>query len=123
LVSLSLLFTMFLSPISQSHAAQSQEINSNQNLHNENVEPQAAGVLIFFAGIAVGYIIDGVVIYKTGYSSSYWIAQGLNGIREALSNLPKIANGSFVIVQQNGNLEICNESGYCAISTKNPDYK
>src|SRR5699024_29681 len=114
---------MFLSPISQSHAAQSQEINSNQNLHNENVEPQAAGVLIFFAGIAVGYIIDGVVIYKTGHSSSYWIAQGLNGIREALSNLPKIANGSFVIVQQNGNLEICNESGYCAISTKNPDYK
>lgn len=35
------------------------------------------GVAIFVAGVAVGYIVDGVIIYHTGKSAGEWVAEAL----------------------------------------------
>ncbi len=35
----------------------------------------ASSVLIFVAGIVVGYLIDGVIIYETGHSAGYWVSE------------------------------------------------
>ncbi|MDR6726157.1 hypothetical protein J2W91_004663 [Paenibacillus amylolyticus] len=48
-------------------------------------EVQAAGplvgVAVFFAGVLVGYVVDGVVIYATGKSGGEWVATALNHVR------------------------------------------
>lgn len=118
-LSLILIFTMILAPIAQTNSAQAQEINQENYLTDENIQPQAAGVAIFFAGVLVGYIVDGAVIYTTGYSAGYWAAQGIGHVHNSLASLPSLTNDSYVTVYPNtGNLQICNGSGYCAIPTK-----
>ena len=39
--------------------------------------PQVSEVVIFLAGVVVGYIIDGTIIYATGHSAGEWVAIAL----------------------------------------------
>lgn len=45
----------------------------------------AIAVLVFIAGIEAGYIVDGVLIYSTGYSGGELFAQGLTNLRAFLN--------------------------------------
>lgn len=39
-----------------------------------------SGGVVFVAGVAVGYLIDGVVINFSGQSIGQWVSDGINGI-------------------------------------------
>ena len=43
---------------------------------NTGVQPDgiAVSVAVFVAGVLVGYIVDGVIIYETGQSAGEWVA-------------------------------------------------
>lgn len=51
-------------------------------IENPDGEVQAAGpivgIAVFLAGVLVGYVVDGVVIYATGQSGGEWVATALN---------------------------------------------
>lgn len=44
--------------------------------YGSEIAPQGigTGVAIFVAGILVGYIVDGVIIYETGQSAGEWVS-------------------------------------------------
>lgn len=46
---------------------------------DNDIAPAAVGpaVAVFVGGILVGFVVDGVVIYSTGFSSSQWVAIGI----------------------------------------------
>lgn len=49
-----------------------------QEVKDGKVRTQAAQVIVFVAGIAAGYIVDGVLIRYTGRSGGEWVAQALD---------------------------------------------
>ena len=52
--------------------------NTN-NQESDMIEDRSmsAGVAIFVAGVLVGYVVDGVVIYTTGHSAGEWTAKAI----------------------------------------------
>lgn len=55
-----------------------------------SVEPEsvtAAGVAIFIAGILAGYLIDGVIIYTTGYSGGQLTSSAIASLVDAAKEL------------------------------------
>ncbi len=61
-------------------------------------QPQGAGpVLIFFAGILSGYIIDGIVHFATGATSGEWVSI-------ALSYFFRHPDVTHIYVSSNGNV-------------------
>lgn len=39
-------------------------------------------IIIFVTGVVIGYVVDGVLIYETGYSGGQWVSYGLNALEE-----------------------------------------
>ncbi len=58
------------------------------------------GVAVFFLGILVGYVIDGVFIYATGHS----VGELTSELIEKIVNYVKKGNYTFVVVDENGNV-------------------
>lgn len=77
------------------------------------IEPQsAAAVGVFFAGVAVAFLIDGVVVYTTGYSSAFWVSQGIGFVHNELVGIAKTVSKTVrsIFVQESG--AICVQ-GFC----------
>ncbi|EME8122581.1 hypothetical protein MYF49_002911 [Enterococcus faecium] len=76
--------------------------NIPADMLNERVQPRILGkVTVFVAGIVVGYIVDGIIIYRTGQPVSQHIANAMNAARiwynKFTSNLSTVhyANGGI----------------------------
>ncbi|WP_068986932.1 hypothetical protein [Lysinibacillus xylanilyticus] len=68
------------------HATAQQPIEMNEE---DSVQARGAQVAIFFGGIVVAWITDGVISYKTGHAPSEWIAMGLSSIEQKIKNFSK----------------------------------
>ena len=53
------------------------EITENES---QEVEGGIAPVIVFFAGVAAGYLIDGGVKHYTGKSCADWVDEGLSKV-------------------------------------------
>ena len=71
-----------------------------------NMQPDAqtrsisSGVAVFFLGILVGYVIDGVFFFATGHS----VGELTSELIEKIVNYVKKGNYTFVVVDENGNV-------------------
>ena len=65
------------------------------------IEPRDGGILIFLAGIVIGYFIDGVIVYYSGHSAAEWTAAGLTSVKNFCNrnaNLKSVASdGQYVL--------------------------
>lgn len=62
--------------------------------------------------MVVGYLIDGVVVYTTGYSSAFWVSQGIGFVHNELVGIAKTISKTVrsIFVQESG--AICVQ-GFC----------
>lgn len=74
---------------------------------NDLVQPNAGAVTIFVAGIVVGYVVDGVIQYATGYSAAYWVSLGLSNMETKIKNYVKSNNPVQLHVSKDGTLRGC----------------
>ena len=78
------------------------ETYNNSLSWEERVERRSAsGVAIFVLGILVGYVVDGVLIYSTGYSAGQLTSQVISKIVRAANRAPQ---GSKLHFNSNGDL-------------------
>lgn len=71
-----------------------------------NPQPMAISeVVIFFGGLAIGWVIDGVISYKTGKAPSEWIAWGLAETERKVRNASQ--NRILVVVSFDGTIMGC----------------
>ncbi|WP_099950514.1 hypothetical protein [Ezakiella peruensis] len=71
----------------------------------------ATAVLIFVAGILVGYLVDGVIIYETGQSAGYWVSEVIRWVSSD-SRISKIyvdSNDEVIRAEDN---QRCYKSSY-----------
>ncbi|MCD1147098.1 hypothetical protein LQU94_03080 [Peptoniphilus sp. KCTC 25270] len=87
---------------------------SEKEINELQIEPLAVGaVAIFFLGVIVGYVGDGVITYKTGKAPGQWIALGLKNIENKIKRKP---NGvKRIVVYNDGRVAYC-YSGGCQVS-------
>ncbi|MFJ8461122.1 hypothetical protein ACIQ57_18640 [Lysinibacillus xylanilyticus] len=52
-------------------------------------QPRIGQVAIFFGGIVVAWIADGVITYKSGRAPSEWIAIGLKSVEQKIKSFDK----------------------------------
>ena len=78
ILTLVLLLNIFM-PISALASTDVYYLTSEFKNNGEHISPNRAGteVLIFVAGILVGWIADGVIIYNTGHSGGEWVSIAL----------------------------------------------
>lgn len=93
------------------------EVNSN-----DLVQPNASAVGIFVAGVLVGYVVDGVIQYATGYSAAYWISLGLSNMETKIKNYVKSYKPVQLHVSRDGTLKGC-VTFPCAIQSSIPTYE
>lgn len=56
----------------------------------QSASPRSVGaVVVLLAGVIIGYVIDGVIVYATGHSAAELTAQWIRGILAAVKNNPK----------------------------------
>lgn len=57
---------------------------------NELVQPHAvSGTVVFFGGMAVAWVVDGVITYYSGKAPSEWVALGIGAIESRIRSLSK----------------------------------
>lgn len=71
-------------------AAQTTRYNPNYTEQNETAPEAvaAAPVVVFIAGIAIGYLVDGVIIYYTGHSAAELTAKGIKKVKAYVKKHP-----------------------------------
>lgn len=74
-----------------------------QVVYEDQYGTQAApvGVIVFVAGILAGYVIDGVFIYKTGYSGGELTSMA---IQKIVNHAKNRSGGTTIYVDKDGNL-------------------
>lgn len=78
-----------------------------QQQHGEN-GVTATSVAVFFGGIVVAWLIDGVIEYTTGHNASFWVAKGLSNMESKIKSYGSgLPNGYVIDVQSNGALRSC----------------
>lgn len=83
-----------------------QENNSSYNTFNttESVDSEEvinSSVVVFIAGILAGYVVDGVLIYTTGYSGGELCAAGLNALTQLTAQNSQITQAYFNSINSN----------------------
>ncbi len=73
----------------------SNEVDTNQK------SPRIGTVTVFIAGILAGYLVDGVLIYYTGYSGGQLCAQGLQALENLTAKNSQITQAYFNSVNSN----------------------
>lgn len=76
-------------------------IADSSNISNIQDESAALSVTVFIAGILAGYLIDGVLIYYTGYSGGELCAQGLQALESLTARNSQITQAYFNSVNSN----------------------
>ncbi|AYA33864.1 hypothetical protein FAE02_002696 [Enterococcus faecium] len=77
--------------------------NIPADMLNETVQPRILGkVTVFVAGIVVGYIVDGIIIYRTGQPVSQHIANAMNAARIWYNN--KFTSNLSTVCYANGGI-------------------
>lgn len=73
-------------------AAQTTSYNPNYTEQNETAPEAvaAAPVVVFIAGIAIGYLVDGVIIYYTGHRAAELTAKGIKKVKAYVKKHPKV---------------------------------
>lgn len=84
-ISLLMIFAMF-SPTALAQG-QSNQIDPSRDFGQ--VEPQAAPIVIFFGGMVVAEVTNGVITYTTGKPPSDWIALGLTNIESKIKSMSR----------------------------------
>lgn len=56
---------------------------------------RSAGVTIFIAGILAGYLIDGAIIYATGYSGGQLTANAISSLKSAWNSYRNMTTAYF----------------------------
>lgn len=69
------------------------EVQNNQ-LNSESALSVSA-TTIFLAGIIVGYVVDGVVIWSTGHSAAEWTSIGLTHLSNYINYLGNVTQFRF----------------------------
>lgn len=104
--------------------------NSN-NLYtiDENgvIEPYAlTGVALFaiglLAGLAFAWVVDGYLIYRTGYSGAEWVARGMAALDDLLNGLWRNAKGLHINPNTNKVSYATNSSGCVSFDPKGLTY-
>lgn len=64
---------------------------SANSLHSPDAEIRlaGAGVAVFVAGILIGFVVDGVIIYTTGHSAGELTASAIDKIVKFVKNNPQ----------------------------------
>lgn len=67
------------------------EQSSNHEINKDDiVSPNSVtGVAIFFGGMAVGWVVDGIITYNTGRAPSEWVALGLATVESRILSLSR----------------------------------
>ncbi|WP_042475055.1 hypothetical protein [Bacillus ndiopicus] len=86
IISSTVLLTSSLFQIPTIYASTPKPIVSNVE---ETIQPQAAQVAIFFGGIVVAWIGDGIITYATGRPPAGWIAMGLSSVEQKIKSFDK----------------------------------
>ena len=86
---------------------------TSEEMESLEMEPCASSIAVFFGGMTVGWIVDGVIQYTTGKAPSEWVALGLQAIERKIRKAPK--NVKFVKVYSNGDVAYCYQGG-CQVS-------
>ncbi len=81
-----------LTPVASAHEIERPE-------QEEAIAASPGGVLVFVAGILVGYVIDGVLVYATGHSAAELTAIAIQRIIDLASGK---SAGSSIHVDENG---------------------
>lgn len=95
LVLITIVSMLALSVLNTTSSAQTVGFSDDfQSLHNQRVASTkaipAGAVLIFVAGIVVGYFIDGVIVYNTGHSAAELTAKGIKKIKAYIKKHPNV---------------------------------
>lgn len=76
------------------------------SINNSPTEAVAlGGITIFFAGMAIGWVVDGVITYSTGKAPSEWVAWGLSSMEAKVRSASQ--NRILVIVSADGSVSGC----------------
>lgn len=98
---------MLIYPFVYAENSQSQKLPITESI--ETQPRSVAGVAIFFGGIVVGWVADGVISYATGKSPAEWTKIGLEKIESSIKNLPQGA--TRVEVDAQGRVKYCYPGG------------
>ena len=72
-----------------------------------DVSPNSAsGIIIFFGGMAVGWVVDGAITYYSGRAPSEWVALGLGTIEGRIRSMSRRGFRS-INVSTNGHVSGC----------------
>ena len=89
-------------------------------IKSDIVEPQWIQVAVFFGGMLMGYLVDGVIQYTTGRSAADWVSYGLGSLMESkIINYGRNLSGGSIVVSSTGSLSSC-ASFPCPIMHNNP---
>lgn len=81
-------------------------LQDNLKPSNDSVQPNSiSGISIFFGGMVVGWLSDGVITYATGKAPSEWVAFGITKVENKIRSLSK--NTIQVIVSRDGSVSGC----------------
>ena len=94
---------------------------SSDLIKSDLVEPQWVQIGIFFGGMLMGYVVDGVIQYTTGRSAADWVQYGLGILMEQriVAYASNVSSGSVIVVSNTGSLSSC-VSFPCNIMSSNP---
>lgn len=82
-----------------------------------------AEVAVFVAGILAGYLVDGIIIYNTGYSGGELVANGVKALKNLVARNSRITQAYFKSAKSTSvNSYKTSDGNECVLSSSGKTY-